>query len=41
MKKIDIYVSEEKSEQVLAEIARFTYAISAACGSVKQTVKEV
>jgi hypothetical protein len=38
---LKINVSEEKAAQVLAELAKLTYAISSACGPITQEVKEV
>jgi hypothetical protein len=38
---IEINVSETNAQRVLNEISRFTYAISSACGSITQKVKEV
>lgn len=38
---LTINVSEERSREVLAEIARFTAAISNACGTITQKVDSV
>lgn len=38
---VKINVSEEKAQRVLEELAKFTYAIGSACGSITQETKEV